>query len=177
MKKLSFAFSAVIVCLLMSCADSKTESGTSEKAKKNLENSKAIAKMFEAKDFSKAGDYIATDAVDHAGPMGPVKGLDSMLAMFKQFTEMTTDAKNEIVQGLSDDDYSMMWLKQSWTAKVDDPMMGMKAGDKGNMESIEVCKHNADGKITDHWSFMSMGDVMKMMPQQAMPTMDTTKAK
>ena len=45
-------------------------------------------------------------------------------------------------------------------------MMHMKAGEKGHMETVEVTKHNADGKITDHWSFMSMADMMKMMPQQ-----------
>jgi hypothetical protein len=43
------------------------------------------------------------------------------------------------------------------------------------MESIEVCKHNADGKITEHWSFASMADMMKMMPQQ--PPMEPTKQK
>ena len=177
MKKLAFAFSVIALSLLISCSDTKNEGGMGEKAKKNLENSKAIAKMFEKGDFSKAGDHIATDAVDHSGPQGEVKGLDAMMAMFKQFSEMSTDAKNEVVQELADDNYSMIWLKQSWTAKVDDPMMGMKAGEKGNMESVEVCKHNADGKITDHWSFASMADMMKMMPQQQMPTTDTTKAK
>jgi hypothetical protein len=61
-----------------------------------------------------------------------------------------------------------MWLKQSWTAVKDDPMMHLKAGEHGNMESVEVTKHNADGKITEHWGFMSMGDVMKMMPPGSM---------
>ena len=50
----------------------------------------------------------------------------------------------------------------------------MKAGDKGNMESVEVCKHGADRKITDHWGFLSMADMQKMMPQ--MPA-DTTGKK
>jgi hypothetical protein len=177
MKKLSFAFSAVILCLSLSCNDndktastnektaSTTESGPSEKAKKNLENTKAIISMFKTADFSKAGDYIAADGVEHSGPMGEVKGLDSLKVMFAQMSNMMSDANNEVVKGLSDDDYSMVWIKQSWTAKTDDPMMGMKAGQKGNMESIEVCKHGADGKITDHWSFVSMADMMKMMPK------------
>jgi len=139
-----------------------------DKAQKNLDNSKAIAKMFESGDFSKVGDYIAADAVDHASPHGDIKGLDSMKAMFTQYMGMMSDTKNEVVKGVADDDYSMLWLKQSWTSKVDDPMMGMKAGEHGTMESIEVAKHNADGKITEHWSFMSMNDMMKMM-QKAMP--------
>ena len=173
MKKLAFAFSAVILCLLLSCSDSKTASSTSEKANTNLDHTKAIVKMFETGDFSKVGDHIATDGVDHSGPMGEVKGLDSLKAMFSQYSTMVSDAKNEVVQGLANDDYSMLWLNQSWTAKVDDPMMGLKAGQEGHMESVEVCKHGADGKITDHWGFMSMADMMKMMPQ--MP-MDATKA-
>ncbi|MBS1564586.1 MAG: ester cyclase, partial [Bacteroidetes bacterium] len=148
-----------------SCSGNK---GAGDKAQKNLDASKAIAKMFENSDFSKVGDYIATDVVDHASPHGDIKGLDSLKAMFNQYASMMSDAKDEVVKGIADDDYSMLWLKQSWTTKVDDPMMGMKAGDHGTMETIEVCKHNADGKITEHWSFTSMNDMMKMM-QKSMP--------
>ena len=178
MKKLAFVLSAVITCFILSCSGNK---GMSNKAQKNLDNSKAIAKMFESGDFSKIGDYIAEDAVDHASPRGDVKGLDSLKAMFTGYLGMMSDAKNEVVKGLADDDYSMLWLKQSWTAKVDDPMMGMKAGERGTAESIEVSKHNADGKITEHWSFMSMNDMMKMMqksmPADAMHKMCTDSAK
>ena len=166
MKNLAFIFLIVVTSCLISCGAG--DKGMSAKAQKNLENSKAIAKMFESGDFSKIGDYIAADAVDHASPRGDIKGLDSLRALFNEYHNMTSDAKNEVVKGLADDDYSMMWLKQSWTAKADDPMMGMKAGEHGTAESIEVTKHNTDGKITEHWSFMSMNDMMKMM-QKAMP--------
>lgn len=171
MKKLAFAVSAVILSCFITCTNNTAhEDGTSEIAKKNLENTKAIINMFVTGDFSKAGDYIATDGVDHSGPQGEVKGLDNLKTMFVQMTSTMSDAKNEVVKGLADDDYSMVWLKQSWTQKVDDPMMGMKAGQHGDMQSIEVCKHGADGKITDHWSFMSMADMMKMMPKMPADT-------
>src|SRR4030095_5038258 len=175
MKKLSFALSAVILSCFITCTNNAAHEGhMSEKAEKNLENTKAIIAMFPRGDFSKAGDYIAADGVDHSGPKGEIKGLDSLKAMFAQYSSMVTDVKSEVVKALADDDYSMVWLKQSSTAKMDDPSMGMKAGQHTEMESIEVCKHGADGKITEHWTFMSMGDVMKMMPQ--MPK-DTTGAK
>ncbi len=173
MKKLAFALSAVILSCLITCTTNTAhEDGSSEKAKKNLDNTTAVVKMFETGDISKMGDYIAADGVDHSGPTGEVKGLDNLKAMFTQMMSTMSDAKNEVVKGLSDDDYSMVWLKQSWTQKTDDPTMGMKAGQHGEMQSIEVCKHGADGKITDHWGFMSMADMMKMMPK--MPA-DTTK--
>jgi len=175
MKKLAFAVSAVILSCFITCTNNSAHEGdTSEKAKKNLDNTKAIINMFVTGDFSKAGDHIATDGVDHSGPQGEVKGLDNLKAMFAQMMSTMSDTKNEVVKGLSDDDYSMVWLKQSWTQKTDDPMMGMKAGQHGDMQSVEVCKHGADGKITDHWSFMSMADMMKMMPK---PTTDTSGKK
>jgi len=144
MKKLSFAFSAVVLCLLLSCNDktdntastnektaSTNESGPSEKAKKNLENTKAVIGLFDKGDFSNAGDYIAADAVDHASPMGgEIKGLDSIKAMFVRMTSTMSNVKNEIVRGTSDDEYSMVWVRQTWTQTKDDPSMGMKAGDE-----------------------------------------------
>jgi hypothetical protein len=31
------------------------------------------------------------------------------------------------------------------------------------MTSVNVAKFNSDGKVTDHWIYMSMDDAMKMM--------------
>ena len=175
MKKLAFAVSAVILSCFVTCTTNTAhEDGTSEKAHKNMENLKAVISMFETGDYSKAGDYIATDGVDHTGPTGEVKGLDNLKAMFAQMGSTMTNVKNEIKKELADDEYSMVWIRQTWTQKTDDPMMGMKAGQQGDMQTVEVCKHGADGKITDHWGFMSMADMMKMMPQ--MPK-DTSGAK
>ena len=175
MKKLSVPLLFVLTVLITSC--NNQQAGMSDKAKKNLDNFNAVTKMFETQDFSKSGDYIATDVVDHASPTGEVKGLDSLKAMFVRYASTMSDVKNEDVKQLADDDYVIGWMKQSWTAKTDDPMMHMKAGDKGQMETIEVTKHNADGKITDHWSFVSMNDMMKMMPNMGNTGMDESKMK
>ena len=180
MKKLAFAFSAIILFVLISCNDATQTAGTNEKAntsekvKKNLETNQAVMKMFESGDFSKLDSFIAVDAVDHSGPTGEVKGIDSIRAMFQYFASTMSDTKIQVVKEMADDDYVMSWIKQSWTAKKDDPMMNMKAGDKGNMESIEVTKYNAEGKVTDHWGFVSMADMMKMMPQPHSMTDTTT---
>ena len=166
MKKLAFAFSVVILSCFITCTNNSAhEGGTSEKAHKNMENLKAVLNMFEKGDFSKAGDYIAANGVDHSGPMGEINGLDSLKAMFAQMSGTMSNVKNEIKKELADDDYSMVWIRQTWTQTKDDPMTGMKAGQNGDMQTVEVCKHGADGKITDHWGFMSMADMMKMMPQ------------
>jgi predicted ester cyclase len=172
MKKLLIIFSAGFTCLLFSC-NSKKEGGDgmSDKAKKNLDASRAISKMFESGDWSKIGDYIATDAVDHAGMNGDVKGLDSIKAEFARMGGMMKDMKNDVVKELADDDYVMSWMKETSTMKVD--FMGMKAGSTNTFDAIEVSKFK-DGKSIEHWGFISWGDMMKMMPPPPAPV-DTTK--
>ncbi len=172
MKKLLFIISAGFFCLLISC-NSKKEGGMSATAKKNLEANEAIVKMFESGDWSKVGDYIANDAVDHAGPKGDIVGLDSIKAYFNQMGQMMTNMKNEIVKTLADDEYVMCWLKGSATAKMDLPEWGMKAGQSHTGNSVEVARFK-DGKVVEHWSFVDPVEMMKMMaPPPA--TMDTTK--
>jgi predicted SnoaL-like aldol condensation-catalyzing enzyme len=165
MKKIVYAASAIISCFLLSCGGTNS-GGMSDKAKKNLDNAQAVAKMFESGDWSKAGDYFAADAVDHAGMRGDVKGLDSIKANFAMMGNMMSNFKNEVVREWADDDYTVQWLKESATMKVDDPMMGMKAGSRNTFNAIEVSKFNNDGKISEHWGFIDWNDMMKMMPQQ-----------
>lgn len=150
------------ILLLTSCSSKKEGGGMSETAKKNLEANNAIIKTFETGDWSKIGDYIAQDVVDHAGPKGDIVGLDSLKAYFGQMSQMMTNMKNEIKKTLADDEYVMCWVNGSATAKVDIPEMGMKAGDVHSGNSVEVSRFK-DGKAVEHWSFMDVNDMMKMM--------------
>ncbi len=160
----------LIVAGCISLASCKGKGGMSDKAKKNLETVKALSQCFETGDFSKVGDYIAADAVDHAGMTGDVVGLDSIKAQFTMMMGMMSDMKMETVKEMADDDYVFQWMKQSWTMKTD--AMGMKAGEKSTADAIEVSKMK-DGKVSEHWSFISYTDMMKMM-QSSMPPMDNS---
>jgi len=61
---------------------------------------------------------------------------------------------------------------------VDHTDQGDKKG-KDSLNAIEVSKYK-DGKATEHWSFVNMIEMMKMMPQADMShmnNMDTSKMK
>ncbi len=73
MKKYLPVLAIVCICQSISCT-SKVEGGLSPTAQKNLDAMHAITQTFETKDFSKLGDYIAADAVDHSGDNGDIKG-------------------------------------------------------------------------------------------------------
>ncbi len=165
MKKILFISATIATCFLVSCGtdSAKTGSGTTDTEKKNLETARAIANMFEAADWSKTGDYIAADGIDHSGMNGEVKGLDNIKAMFAQMGSMMSDMKNETVKEWADGDYVIQWMKESSTAKMDG--MGMKAGQRYTFNTIELSKFK-DGKLTDHWGFVDWADAMKMMQSQ-----------
>jgi predicted SnoaL-like aldol condensation-catalyzing enzyme len=172
MKKNLLAFSACMTLFLISCS-SGNKGGMSDTAKKNLATAQAIDKMFETQDYSKIGDYIAKDAVDHAGDSKgqPVRGLDSIKANFASTGAMMKDFKSEVVKELADDDYVFQWMKETYTMKID--AMGMKAGSTNTTNAIEASKFK-DGKVTEHWSFIDWNDMMKMMPQPAPGGTDAT---
>ena len=162
MKKLFFILAVVILNSLVAC-----NSGMSSTAKKNQEVNHAIMKAFEAGDFSKMGDYIAADAVDHGGDMGDIKGLDSIVAAMKRYHDQTENVKTEVIREMADDEYVIVWSKVSGTAKVD--MMGMKAGQSYTLNGVDIGRFK-DGKAVEHWLYMDPREMMQMM----MPSMSNS---
>lgn len=152
---------------LFSCSSG---GGMSATAKKNKEVNAAIMKAYESGDFSKMGDYIATDAVDHGGENGDVKGLENIVNEMKRYKTMVTDMKSTVIHEMADDEYVMTWATMS----------GKMNGTEMSMSSVDVSKFK-DGKAVEHWVFMNPMDMMKMMPQevpgrdgQGLPPTDST---
>lgn len=135
-------------------------------AKKNKDVNDAIMKAYEAGDFSKMGDYIADDAVDHAGEKGDVKGLDSILADMKRYRAMMPDMKSTMTRSMADDEYVFTWSKTSGT-------MGGKVTE---MTGVDVTKFK-DGKAVEHWVFMDPKEMMSMMQTMPASAMDTMSMK
>jgi hypothetical protein len=159
-----------LLCLLFSCTQQST--GLSAAAQKNLDANHAVNNAFVTKDFSKIGDYIAADAVDHSD-YGDVVGIDSIKAEFIKWSAMA-DEKMETIKELADSEYVMSWSRSIGTMKKDG--MHLKAGDTYNMEALEITKFK-DGKAVEHWTMMKPADVAKMMAPPAAPAMDSAKMK
>jgi predicted ester cyclase len=134
-------------------------------AKKNMKVNDAIMKAYEAGDFSKMGDYIAADAIDHGSDHGDVKGLDSIVADMKRYRAMMPDMKSTMSRSLADEEYVFTWAKISGTMN----------GKPITMSSVDVSKFK-DGKAVEHWIYMDPKDMMNMMPPSPAPTekKDTT---
>jgi predicted ester cyclase len=161
MKKIALVFLAAGSIFFLSC---NSGGGMSATAKKNLEVNDAIMKAYEAGDFTKMGDYIAADAVDHGGETGDIKGLDNIVSEMKRYRTMMPDMKVEMTRSLADDEYVYTWGK----------MTGTMNGKTVTMSSVDVSKFK-DGKAVEHWVYMDPKEMMQMMPPAPAPVTDTLK--
>jgi len=163
MKKTIFLLAAGAF-LLFSCnnGEEKKEAAGNAMAEKNLKAVNGVNDAIVNGDYSKLGDYIAADGIDHSGPNGDIKGLDSIKAAMQAMSGMATNMKYEILKEFADSTTTIQWLRFTGTAKQ---AMGpnMPAGSNYDMTAVEVCKMK-DGKAVEHWEYMLAGDVMKMMP-------------
>ena len=137
-------------------------SSLSAKAQKNLDAMHVIDKAFQTGDVSGVDSVVAANFVDHTdkGDMNR----DSLKAMIKWAATDKT-MKMETVKEVADDDYAFAMMHMTGTG--DGKMMPAGPYD---MHSVEVVRF-ADGKAVEHWGYMEMGDVAKMMAN--MPGMKT----
>ena len=171
MKKLCML---AIICSLfgfMSCGEKKDDAttttaenktmdhGTDAADKAKLDAFNTVSDAFKTGDVSKIDAVVAEDFVDHSD-RGDVKGRDSLKAMITLMHSKMKDDKAENLNQAVSGDYVYAWRRYSGTS---DGSMGMPAGPY-DMSAIELVKFNSDNKAIEHWGFMEMREMMKMMP-------------
>ena len=167
MKKILSLFAITSLIILVSCGSDKTEKTASDSmssdkkdnsmAEKNLAAMHAVNNAFETGNTGALDSVIADNFVDHTD-RGDKKGLDSLRAMITWMRADSKDMKAEIKKELADDDYAMAWMRFTGTSAG-----GMGKAGPYEMNSVEVVKFK-NGKAVEHWAFVDMQDMMKMMP-------------
>ena len=180
MRKFLFAALAAFICFT-SCNDTTTSTTTStqdETEQKNLEAARKVGKAFETGDVSAIDSVVADDFLDHTDK-GDKRGRDSLKAMVNFIHTNFKDMKMETIKEFAEDDYVVQWMRYTGTS---DGSMGMPAGPY-DMRVMEVSRFQ-NGKVAEHWAYMDMTEMMKMMgaPQPGANTntgkaTDTTKKK
>lgn len=111
--------------------------------------------------------YIASDFVEHdPSPMMSEKtGLERIKEDFAAYHKLFPDMKAQVHSMAVSGDYLFVHL--TFTGTTSEPHMGMPAGHKMTMNSVDLIRFSGD-KAVEHWGFTSNEDIMKMMPQDQM---------
>jgi predicted ester cyclase len=111
--------------------------------------------------------YIAPDFIEHdpSPTMSDKTGLarikEDFAAYHKLFPDMKAKVHSIAVSG------DMLFAHLTFTGTVSEDHMGMPAGHKMTMNSVDIVRFKGD-KAVEHWGFTSNTDIMNMMPQDKM---------
>lgn len=124
-------------------------------------------KAIESGDAAIIDSMIAGDAIDHMGPMGDVKGSDSVKHMLVDMHNHIKDMKIDVIADAANEDY--IFTLSRMTGTLNDANWGMPAGTKMDEKGVDVVKIK-DGKMVEHWGYVDPAAMMKHMEQ--MPPMN-----
>lgn len=136
----------------------------------------ALMGIMDGGDVDELGNYIADNVIDHASdPMLTTKkGLEGVKDVFrayhKAFPEMKTTIHTMAVSG----DTLFAYITSAGTTA--EPFMGMPANYQMKMGFVDILRFEG-GKVAEHWGFMDMTDMMKMMPKPEMMDENMMKKK
>lgn len=157
MKKFTL-ISAGLVILFTACQQKPKGEILSDVAQQNLAAMQGVIDCFNARDFSKLGNYVAEDCFDHyeAG----LKGLTVMKAEYEKWLEYTKTTKIVPHLKMANDEYVIFWIHFEETITQD--IGELKAGQKYDKTDIEVGRFE-NGKLVEHWTFIEPSEMAKVL--------------
>jgi len=111
--------------------------------------------------------HIAPDFIEHdPSPGNSTKtGLERIKEDFAAYHKIFPDMKAKVHSIAVSGD--MLFAYLTFTGTTSEPAMGMPAGHKMTMNSVDLIRFKGD-KAVEHWGFTSNSDIMNMMPQDKM---------
>jgi ketosteroid isomerase-like protein len=166
MKKLSIAFAALV--LLVSCNDGTTVAGTSDDnhAERNRNISKEVYNALNTGDVSKLDTLFADDVLDHnaANDGSDIKGKDSVIHYLKQINTYFDNFNVNVLSEATSADGNYHFAMVNYKGKAKQNPWGMPVGMEMDDTAVDVMKLR-DGKVSEHWGFLSWEDINQMMGQ------------
>jgi predicted ester cyclase len=160
MKKITLVASFMLLLLFASCTSPKQDC-VSETTKRNIDAMHGIFNCFNTGDFSKLGNYVAEDCIDHSsGGKEDIKGLAQMKSNYEQWTQMVANSNTTTKVEMANDEYVISWVKFDMTMKAD--VATKSIGEKFEKSDIEMLRFK-DVKAVEHWTFIDARELDKVL--------------
>jgi predicted ester cyclase len=111
--------------------------------------------------------YIAPDFIEHdpSPTMSNKTGLERIKEDFAVYHKIFPDMKAKVHSIAVSGD--MLFAHLTFTGTTSEPYMGMPAGHKMTMNTVDIVRFKGD-KAAEHWGFTANSDIMNLMPQENM---------
>lgn len=174
MRNVLFVLALFLSVAIVSCQEAKAQNGdlknsTSPKLspeeieERNKKIALANAEAIQAHDIDAASKHFAPDIINYGnGSIPPQRGIEAVTASLRMFTSALPIDKVDNLVAVADGDWVMLWGKWSGTWKGD--IMGQKATGKSfTKPDVEIFRFNDEGKIIEHHSVQSIGEVARQI--------------
>jgi ketosteroid isomerase-like protein len=166
MKKFLIAFAALV--LLVSCNDGTTVAGSSNDngAERNRNISREVYNALNTGDVSKLDTLFTDDVVDHnaANDGSDVRGKDSVIHYIRQINTYFENFNADVLSEATSNDGNYHFAMVRMRGKAKENPWGMPVGMEMDDTAVDVMKLR-DGKVAEHWGFLSWEDINQMMGQ------------
>lgn len=116
--------------------------------------------VINAGDLERAGNFVATDVVEHTVP-GLPPGLDGFKAYFSLFKRAFPDARADIEEMAAEGD--KVWIRSTLRGTHQDEFLGMPATGKSfEVGSIDIMRV-LNGKCVEHWGLVDQLSLMQQL--------------
>jgi len=151
-------FVIILIAVLMSC-QSNHQNPNEAKYKAAYV---AVNKIMDSGNADELDAYIAENAIDHQSDPNITNktGLEGIKDVFRYYHKIFPDLKTTIHSMAVSGDTLFGYITSTGTSA--EPFMGMPAGQQQTMNAVDVVVFEGE-KMVEHWGFMDMSDVMKMM--------------
>lgn len=109
--------------------------------------------------------YISPDFIEHdpSPTMSTKSGIERIKEDFAAYHKVFPDMKAKVHSIAVSGD--MLFAYLTFTGTTAEPYMGMPAGHKMTMNSVDLVRFKGNMAV-EHWGFTSNEDIMKMMQQE-----------
>lgn len=124
-----------------------------------------VEHLFDNGNVNELDNYITENAVDHQidTSMSKKPGLAGVKEMFSKMQKIFPDLHTTIHSVAASGDTVFVYATSTGTTS--EPFMGMPANTKASWSGVDVMRFEGD-KIAEHWGFMDVNEIMKMMQSQ-----------
>jgi predicted ester cyclase len=150
------------LAIVLNSCQKKMDNAMEEKYKEiNLK----ITEIFDNGNVDDLDSYIAENAVDHGLDTSMTKkpGLAGIKEMAAGYHKIFPNGKTTIHSMAVSGDTLFSYFTSTGTTS--ESFMGMPANTKMSMSGVDIVRFEGD-KAAEHWSFMDVNDIAKMMQSQ-----------
>ena len=127
-----------------------------------------VARVFNGHDPERAREFFTADVVFHAGALGTMSGVDTVVSILGGFIGALTDIDASEQDVIASGD--LVALRQVVSATHTGTLLGVPAtGRRIRWDAVDIYRVTDDGRISEQWAFEDLAAILSQAGAISLP--------